>query len=319
MNPDVVCIGAVTLDLVAAVNEPLGEDGRVIASDAVLASGGPAATAAVTLARLGITTAFVGSVGNDEAGALVRRALSREKVDASEVRVIEGRTAMSPIVVNRATAHRSIAAYYGTVGAPYLSERAIDMCRSAEWVHVDHVGYAAVPMLAARGIRTRVSVDGGNPTPGLDLRLIALYSPTEERILERYEGTDLRAAMRAALDEGAESVVVTRGPAGSVALSEDPRWATEPDCVVEAPSFEVTINSTLGAGDVFHGALLAAAIRRRDLFESLLIANAVASLSCRALDGRSAIPGWDEALDFIEERRRPRATGVGPNASVHRP
>jgi sulfofructose kinase len=52
--------------------------------------------------------------------------------------------------------------------------------------------------------------------------------------------------------------------------------------------------STLGAGDVFHGALLAAFARGLELRPALEKANAAAALSCRALDGRSAIPMWDE-------------------------
>jgi sulfofructose kinase len=48
--------------------------------------------------------------------------------------------------------------------------------------------------------------------------------------------------------------------------------------------------STLGAGDVFHGALLAAFVRGLALAEALAFANECAALSCRALDGRSAIP-----------------------------
>jgi sulfofructose kinase len=52
--------------------------------------------------------------------------------------------------------------------------------------------------------------------------------------------------------------------------------------------------STLGAGDVFHGALLAFLVRGASLEEALRAANAAASLSCRALDGRTAIPTIDE-------------------------
>ena len=52
--------------------------------------------------------------------------------------------------------------------------------------------------------------------------------------------------------------------------------------------------STLGAGDVFHGALLAALLRDRPLRDALDFANRVAALSTRALDARSAIPTSEE-------------------------
>jgi sugar/nucleoside kinase (ribokinase family) len=60
--------------------------------------------------------------------------------------------------------------------------------------------------------------------------------------------------------------------------------------VVEPYRGEVEIVSTLGAGDVFHGALLAGLVHDLPLREALVQANACAALSCRALDGRSAIP-----------------------------
>lgn len=300
--PLVVCIGAVTFDLVAAVNEPLGDDGRVIAPDAVVASGGPAATAAVTLARLQIPSAFAGTVGDDDAGAFVREGLIREGVDISGVRVAAGRTAMSSIVVHRESAHRSIAAFYGTVGTPVLLESTIEMCRHAAWIHVDHIGFSVVGELRSHGVATPVSVDAGNPTPGLDLRHVALYAPTERRLFEHFPAGDLAAAMRSSLGTGAATVVVTRGPAGSLGMTRDAAWGVAAGELVEAEAFEVPVSSTLGAGDVFHGALLAARVRGRGLYDSLLIANAVASLSCRGLDGRSAIPGWNEAISFIASR-----------------
>ena len=85
------------------------------------------------------------------------------------------------------------------------------------------------------------------------------------------------------MDAGAELVVVTRGEDGSVAYSRDGE-------VVEAPATPVDAVSTLGAGDVFHGALLAQLVADVPLREALTFANACAALSCRALDGRSAIP-----------------------------
>jgi sugar/nucleoside kinase (ribokinase family) len=65
-----------------------------------------------------------------------------------------------------------------------------------------------------------------------------------------------------------------------------------------SPAFEVDPVSTLGAGDVFHGALLAQLVRDVPLVEALTAASACAALSCRALDGRSAIPTARE-LDAV--------------------
>ena len=271
---EVVCVGLATRDTILAVPRHPAADELVMATDVVVAGGGPAATAAVALARLGVATAFVGSVGDDETGAFIRDGLEAEGVDVSELAVVPGRRSpQSAIYVGPGT--RAIAAFRGDMGAPQLSERAARLCRDAAWVHVDQTGFGSVPR------DVRLSIDAGNPIEGLDLTGVALYGPTEAA-LERDFGS-----AEAALAAGAELVVVTRGAEGCTAYSADG--------AVEAAGARVDDPvSTLGAGDVFHGALLAALVRERPLADALAYANHAAALSCRALDGRSAIPTLEE-------------------------
>lgn len=276
MAGHVVCAGAATLDTIALVPRMPSPDERVVAEEHAVAGGGPAATAAVTLARLGVETYLVAAVGDDDAGAAIRKGLEGEGVDVSEVVVVAGaRSAQSSILVESGSGRRAIAHFAGTLPTPLgLTGRARELCRAAAWVHVDHAGYGAVP----RGLR--LSIDGGNPIEGLDLRGVALYAPTQAA-LEREFGSAERA-----LAAGAELVVVTRGDAGSAAYSADG--------VVEAPGYGVDAVSTLGAGDVFHGALLAQLVDGAPLAEALAFANACAAMSCRSLDGRTAIPARGE-------------------------
>jgi sulfofructose kinase len=269
---EVVCIGLATLDAIFALPRHPGPDDRVVATELAVAGGGPAATAAVALARLGVEVAFVGAVGDDDAGADIRAGLAREGVDVEELRVVPGaRSPQSAILVTGAG--RTIVHYPGAA-ALEPSREAVARMRSAAWVHTDHAGYAAVPA----GVR--LSVDGGNPIPGLDLARVALYAPTAEA---------LAGTPEEALAAGAETVVVTRGAGGCTAYTAAG--------TLEIPAAPVDqLVSTLGAGDVFHGALLAALVRDEPLAAALTFANRAAALSCRALDGRSAIPTLEEVL-----------------------
>ena len=276
MTSHVVCVGLATLDTILAVPRPPRSDERVLASELTVAGGGPAATAAVTLARLGVAAFFVGALGDDDVGREIRGGLDREGVDVSQLPLVAGaRSPQSSILVERESGRRAIVHYPGTLPPLELAERARDLCAAAAWVHVDHVGYAAVPRAA------RLSIDGGNPIEGLDLHGVALYAPTEPALRERFGRPE------EALAAGAELVVVTRGERGSAAYTRD-------GDVVEVPGRPVEAVSTLGAGDVFHGALLAQLVRDVPLGEALAFANGCAALSCRALDGRSAIPTREE-------------------------
>ena len=65
---DVVCVGVITMDTIALVDRYPSEDERVLAQEIARGGGGPAAVAAVALARLGISTAIVGTIGDDADG-----------------------------------------------------------------------------------------------------------------------------------------------------------------------------------------------------------------------------------------------------------
>jgi len=267
MTTSVVCAGLATRDTILRVQRLPPPDGRVVAEERVVAGGGPAATAAVALARLGVETAFVGAVGDDEAGRFVAAGLAAEGVDVSALAIVPGaRTPESTVLVSPGGA-RAIVHVPGDAPFPEVDV-------AADWLHVDHVGYG-------HGDGRRLSIDGGNPIEGLDLRDVALYAPTEEALRAQVGGVE------EALAAGAELVVVTRGAAGAIAAGRDGERA-------EVPGEPVDAVSTLGAGDVFHGALLAWLVRHAPLREALRAATVAAALSCRALDGRSAIPTLEE-------------------------
>jgi sulfofructose kinase len=241
----IVCVGLATRDTIYAVPRHPGPDDRVVATGRVVAGGGPAATSAFTIARLGVDARFVGVLD----GAL----------DGVDVVRIPGRMTESTILVGEGG--RTIV----TEPPPRFSVPP-DVLAGADWVHVDHVGWPALPA----GALPPVSVDGGNRIEDLDLARVQLYSPT------------------AATDDGrrAPLTVVTRGAGGCTAYVDGE--------TIDVPAPPVDAVSTLGAGDVFHGALLACLVRGLDLRDALAHANACAALSCRALDGRSAVPTWDE-------------------------
>jgi sulfofructose kinase len=241
----IVCVGLATHDTIYRVPEFPEPDGRVVADERVVAGGGPAATAAVAIARLGVPVRFVGAVDDD--------------LDGVEVVRIPGRMVESTVLVGPTGTRAIVTEEPAPLACP---PEALD---GADWVHVDHVGYPAIP--ARR--RLQLSVDGGNPVPGLDVSRVQLYAPNRD--------DGLRAPL----------TVITRGADGCVAYRGDETIEVAGEQIDDAVS-------TLGAGDVFHGALLAAFAHGLELRDALAAANRCAALSCRALDGRSAIPTWQE-------------------------
>jgi sulfofructose kinase len=290
-RPDAVFVGASTFDALALVDSYPGPDERRIASELVFSGGGPAATAAVTFARLGLRAAFIGAVGDDPEGDRVRKGLEDEGVDVSGLVTVHGRpTGASVVIIDRGRAARAIV----TRPVPPLRLEPDDpgaaLVSSTAWVHVDHLGWGPVSaLLSSARSRPRLSVDGGNPIEGFKPTGVDLYVPTEGALRRSYGDAPLETLLAAAVADGARAVVASRGADGSVASDGDGR-------IVAAPALRVDVLSTLGAGDVFHGALLAAVVRGEPLDRCLAYANAVAGLSCRGLDGRVAIPDHATAV-----------------------
>jgi sugar/nucleoside kinase (ribokinase family) len=288
----VVFAGAVTLDAIALVERFPGPDERVVAEDLGYAGGGPAATAAVAAARLGVPAAFVGTVGDDPEGRRIVEDLEAEGVDTSGVTVAAGQASgASVIVVDKQRGTRAICTRPGP--SPAVSSAA-DLVLSAEWVHVDHLGWGPVETVLAetKVRRPRLSVDAGNPIAGFTFGGVDLYAPTVEALRRDHGDVEIDRLLDAALAAGAKAVVATDGSRGSYGAT-----ASGERC--HAPGLRTEIVSTLGAGDVFHGALIAARIRELPLGESLAFANITAALSCRGLDGRSAIPTYDEVAALL--------------------
>jgi sulfofructose kinase len=305
MPPRVVCIGAATLDAIALVDRFPHCDERQVAQDVRYAGGGPAATAAVAATRLGVPAALVSAVGADAEGEQILTALRDEGVDVSGVQVLPGaRSGASVVIVDAGQGTRAICTRPGPPPSAPEDGPAAALLAGADWVHADHLGWPRVRQwldTAAEAARPRLSVDGGNPIPGFRPAGVDLYVPTVEALARRYGDLPVDDLLTAALDEGARSVVATRGAAGAVAATGD-------GTRVAAPGHEVAPISTLGAGDVFHGALLAAVVHGLSLQACLRYANVAAALSCRGLDGRSAIPTHDEVLAALSAGAAPIPT-----------
>lgn len=271
----IVCVGTAALDTIAVVPRLPDPDGRIEASQILTAGGGPAATSAVAIARLGVPVELSAVVGRDAAGDMVIAQLQAEGVGTRFIERREGlETAQSLILVCEEDATRAIVARPAAV-TPSVPE-------GFEWVHVDQAGYAA---LGSRPYQFKVSVDDGNPVPGFSASGIDLYAPTVTVLSGRFSGA-MEAAGKAARSAGAAAVVATDGANGSYIFSDDG--------IEHVPAYPVKALSTLGAGDVFHGALLAAVALGRELPEAVRMANTCAAMSCLGLDGRSAIPSLQE-------------------------
>lgn len=281
------------MDTIVLVDRYPDEDERVLANEIARAGGGPAAVAAVAMSRLGIKSAIVGTIGDDADGKEVLRIFAQEGVDTSGIAIGSTATAGSVIVASKEHSARAISTRQPVAQAA-MNEAAKELIASAQWVHVDHVGINRLDEAGiSRGNGPQISFDAGYGVETFDPILVDLFVPTDRQMALRYPGVDLAVALENDSMKAGNTVVATQGSAGSAGFSPETGLVT-------APGFKVDVTSTLGAGDVFHGALVAQLIQGYPLQEAMRRANAVAALSCRGLDGQSKIPTTTELNAYLE-------------------
>ena len=291
-----VCVGVITIDTIALVDKYPSADERVIAQEIARAGGGPAAVAAVALSRLGVKSAIVGTIGDDPDGKEVLRIFEKEGVDTSGISIGSSATSGSVIVASKEHSSRAISTRQPMVQSP-INEAAKKLIAQAQWVHVDHLGITRLTELGiSRGNGPLISFDAGYGVETFDPIGVDLFVPTDRQMALRYPGIDLAVALENDSMKAGNTVVATQGSAGSAGFSPETGLVT-------APGFSVDVKSTLGAGDVFHGALVAQLIHGFALQEAMIRANAVAALSCTGLDGQSKIPTTTELDAYLEARK----------------
>ena len=277
----VLCVGVATVDNIVLVDKYPAANQRVVALDSTRAVGGPATTAAVTLARLGIEVSLSCVIGDDEEGRFIFETLKNEGIDTSHVVVDANvRTARGTIVVSTSEQSRAIM----VMPHDQIPKKPLDTSKY-QWIHVDQAGMRALKTWGiSRGGSAKLSIDIGYATEGLNPGDYDLYAPSENIT------TDTTSAVK-----DKNIVVISQGEKGSLycdGLSSG-----------SVPAINAEILSTLGAGDVFHGALVATQVWNKEISEAVLIANTVAGLSCRGLDGQSGIPRKNELDAYLAKAK----------------
>jgi len=172
---DLLGIGYCGLDTLCLVPR-IPIDDKVQISRSLTQGGGPAATATVAAARLGLTGAFFGVVGDDARGDAILQAFADETVCTDHIRRRpQAESAAAFCWIEETTGKRSIAWTHGTAAALCADDVSPDLVHSARALHLDghqtHAAIRAAEIAHAAGIP--VFLDAGTIVPGIE-NIIAL-------------------------------------------------------------------------------------------------------------------------------------------------
>jgi sulfofructose kinase len=293
----VVGLGQCSLDMLGRIDAYPPVDQKTEIEQLLVQGGGPVATALVTLARLGVPTAFCGRIGGDAHGRQIRAGLRAEGVDCRKLLVDpEGTSQFAFIAVEAGSGHRNIFWSRGSARSLGAADVDVEFIRSARLLHLD--GLAAPASCTAARIARRAGVttvlDGGTFREGsADLLPLIDHLVVSERFAQAATHCEEpQAALEPLLAHGAQAVTVTCGARGSWTLSRCGEFFHQ-------PAFSVNAVDTTGCGDVFHGGYIYALLQGWPLHRVVAFAAASAALKTRALGGRTAIPSLPEVLTLL--------------------
>jgi ribokinase len=277
----IALVGSINLDIVVGVDRHPAPGETVLGDDRQELPGGKGANQAVAAARLGAEVAFVGRVGDDDAGRRLRDGLAAEGVDVTHVRVdADAPTGVALIAVDRAGENKIVVSSGANARVSAADvEAARDVLANAAVTLVQH----EVP---EDTVAAAIAAAGGtvvlNPAPARPI-----VAPVDVLVPNRGELETLagRAGDPVELARGLEvarAVVVTLGSEGAVVV--------EGAHVERIPAPEVDAVDTTGAGDAFCGALAQSRDSGADLVEAARWAVRAAATSVTKPGAQGGLP-----------------------------
>ena len=283
----VLTVGSLHYDIMVKADHLPRKDETSVGSRWYPKFGGKGGNQAVAVARAGVASRMFGAVGEDDFGTFLRRALRGAGVEDGFVTTLSGVGSGMSVAIMDAEGD-----YAATIvsGANLQSDPAA-LADPALWHGIgllilqnevpEALNIAAAHQAKARGIRTIL-----NAAPARDLSddLIGLIdllvvNAVEAEMMGAKPVDSLSSAADAAnqLSLRFPAVIVTAASKGLAAVDADGQGFT-------VPAEKVKLVSSHGAGDAFIGALCAALVQAKSLYEAAIAASHAAALHVSTQD-----------------------------------
>lgn len=292
----IACVGIAVQDKIYYVDSIPQTAGKFVAKDYKEIGGGPAATAAVAIARLGGQVDFIGRVGDDATGHVILSELENYGVNTKLTKVYSNaRSSQSAILVDQ-QGERLIINYPSP-----------DLLAETDWLASIDLSYYDVILADVRwhqgteycfaqaqkqGIPTILDADTTpqDITPLVKLASHSVFS--EPGLIKTTQNKDIDRGLSNINAHVTGAVYVTLGSDGC-------KWI-ENDKNRHYAGIKVEVVDTTGAGDVFHGAFAFAIANHYPIEKAVEFSNIVAALKCTKPGGRAGIPTFEQVEQYLK-------------------
>ncbi len=344
---DLACLGRLAVDLYAEQFGSKLEDARSMAKYL----GGSSANLAFGVARLGLKSAMISRVGNEQMGRYLLQTLEQEGCDTSQVQIdperltalvllgIKDRDTFPLLFVRENCADMALDAqqidgdfiagcralaitgtHLSTPGTRKAAQTALAHAKAHGVVRVLDIDYRPVLWgLTSRGAGENRYVADADVTrqlqevlPEFDL----LVGTEEEFYIAGGVAGDIVASLRAVRAVSAATLVVKRGALGCCVIE-----GAIPDDINLATTYQgerVEVLNVLGAGDAFLSGLMASLLQGKDWAESTRVANACGAIVVSRHACSAAMPTPAELAHWFGGSRNPQVDADNQLAHLHR-
>jgi sugar/nucleoside kinase (ribokinase family) len=306
---EIITLGEILVEIMRPVaGQPLDQPGEFRGP---FASGAPAIFA-VAAARLGLGTGFIGAIGEDAFGRLLRNSLASEGVDTLGLQAVRGYATGAAFVAYAEDGGREFVFHIRHAAAGQLSAEQIPetIFGNVKWLHISGSTLALNENSRAACLRALELTRAVGGKISLDPNLRPELMPLDafRDVLEPYlanadlllptageaqvitgEKDAARAGQKLA-QKPSTVVVLKRGPSGC-SIYQQGQYD-------DVPGFPVTEIDPTGAGDCFSAAFIAGLEAGWPLEQVGRFANAAGALAVTKLGPMEGAPTWSQVESF---------------------
>ena len=295
----IVGIGANVFDTLYTVPSFPKEDTKMRAVSSKTAGGGPVATGLVAASKLGVDTAYIGVLSDDNGGRFLKEDFIKYGVDVGFTEVKSGyRSFASVLWLAEDTTTRTCVFDKGDLPPLELNDEQKNAVKNAEILMVDgnEMDAAVEAAKIAKQNGTRVLYDCGGLYEGVErlLSLTDIMIPSEKFALGHTGAKTVEDAAKKLYETyNPEVVVITRGKKGGILFNGEN--------FIEYPIYPAKVLDSNGSGDVFHGAFAAAIIKGYDFEKCCHFSSAVSAIKCMGVGARESVPDFETVKKYLKE------------------
>lgn len=223
--------------------------------------GGNPVNVAVYLQRLGEQSSYIGVVGDDDYGLLMKKSLTEKGVDVSHLHTFPGNTAVT--MVELIHGERVFGDYYEGVMTDFkLCEEDVSFMLEHDLIHSGIWGKIEGDLETLQSLGGVISFDFADK---LDHEIVGIALPHVDYAFFSYTQDDqfIRIYIQEAQEKGPKLVIATLGENGSLAY--------DGNTFIKGGIVPVDVVDSMGAGDSFIAGCLRGLLLGKSLDECLLL------------------------------------------------